>query len=311
MFGVAELILGYLQRNVGMRTDGLDASGSIHSRLRATTFGGLFYLNDGADGDRTFATNTVLESGVYRYNNMTVNTGVTITPTQSFLAFFVKGTLNLTGTATISASGKGAAGGLGGYCNTANSGTAGNPGVAGFGGAGSGASGGGRSATYMSGAGGDTDYPGGTAAAAANGNTGVGLPKGGRLWSDLQYLMACKGGGGGGGASVTSSTSASWVRGGAGGAGGGAILIVANNITGTGMLKSEGVAGSIGTQSDTNYGVASGGGGGGGGYIVVFGTLPSTITTSVVGGTGGPPATTTYYSGAAGGNGCFVNFPLT
>ncbi len=65
----------------------------------------IYYFWDGSDGDVTISVNTSLSRDMY-YNNLTVNTGVTLDP--AWYAIYVLGTLTLTWTAKIARNGNAA-----------------------------------------------------------------------------------------------------------------------------------------------------------------------------------------------------------
>jgi len=89
--------------NAGGLIDGKDVS--------AIKEGAPSLFGDGADGDAVVSSNTNLD--VFKmYNDLTIDSGITLTSTLKYLVIFVKGTLTVEG--TISMIGKGAAGGAGG-----------------------------------------------------------------------------------------------------------------------------------------------------------------------------------------------------
>ena len=105
--------------------------------------------------------------------------------------------------------------------------------------------------------------------------------------------------GGGGGAGDANNNA-----GGAGGAGGGLVFVIANAVSGSGTLSSDGAAGgsSTGTAND-----APGGGGGGGSVVVRAGTLGG-VTIQANGGAGGnqPIAGPETEGPGGGGGGGFI-----
>ncbi|MTV47855.1 hypothetical protein GJ688_02505 [Heliobacillus mobilis] len=304
MFGANEAVLAYIRRLVGAKTDRLDINGSLHSKIRGTMLSGVFFLNDGYDGLATWTTNTTLESGIYRLSSATVNSGVTLTPTGSFLGLFIQGTLTING--TLSASGKGAAGGSGANATNNAGHLPGYNGVDGFGPCGSGGGAGGTTLA-RGGGGGSTDVFGSNGGLNNPGTTGNNCTKGGRFASDLRDILSFCGAGGGGGAGYSGSSSYSG-KGGSGGAGGGCIFIVADTIIGTGAIRADGLSGGT-ANNGTSLSAAGGGGGGGGGCIFLFAKTISIPMLTVAGGAAGA-MDTAGNPGAAGGNGSVIKIPL-
>ncbi|MTV50764.1 hypothetical protein GJ688_17675 [Heliobacillus mobilis] len=290
MFGANEMVLAYIRRLVGSKTDRLDPNGSLHAKMKASMFSGLFFLNDGTDGAMTHSSTTTVESGVYRLSSLSINSGVTIFPTSSFLCFLVQGTATING--TISASGKGSAGGVNPQSTNAN----GTNGLDGYGACGAGGDGGNFS-TFTKGLGGNTDV--------LSGVPGSNCTKWGRFGGDVRQLLSFQGGGGGSGACTVYSSGSS--RGGTGGNGGGVILILADTITGTGAIRADGTAGANGYSSGNYAGSngGGGGGGGGGGSIILIGKTISVPTLSANGGSAGTSSGGTTVAGA-GGNGSII-----
>lgn len=238
----------------------------------------------GVDGDVTITTNTTL-SGIKRYNNFTINAGVTVTIEQGKpLIIFARGTVTING--IIDGDGKGALGGI-----SANSGANGDCGSGGGGGGGySGAGANGGPSNYLG-----ENRPGGSGGSMGNNNGGAGSSL-----SNLKRFMYEIGltGGSGGGAGGIGNTGVS----GAGGNGGGVIIIVAPTIivASGATIKANGANGAngVGGGSASSYG---GGGGGGGGLIYAQAkSYTSTGTIQVNFGTGG---TDDGSNNGAGGNG--------
>ena len=256
----------------------------------------------GGDGNVTISSNTTL-SDVKYYDNIVINSGVTVTKASSPLVIYAKGTITVNG--TIDMTGKGGAGG--------SQATAGNS-AGGAGGTsvnmqqGTGATGGAGSAGQGGGS-----YPGGQDHSAQSGSAGGAGGAGGAnsssvspntkhvtkfTMNETNFVGAGGGGGGAGGnggnsgfpnggsacngAINGSNNGVGYGRGGAGGAGGGMIVLIGNSIVigSGGAIKCNGNNGTAGTggilsenynSNSCNFGGDSGNGGGGaggnGGYI--------------------------------------------
>jgi hypothetical protein len=249
--------------------------------LQAAVSGlGAAIFGDGSDGDVTISSNTSLAADMY-YNNLTVNSGVTLSTNGYRL--FVRGTLTVEGSIADNGSTGGGtragtsayngawAGGSGGT----TTGTAGSSGSAGPGGGNGGAGG-----TGSGGAGG----AGGTNSTAYLSVYGANKQLRNLAWVigphgngvTAQALEGGSGGGGGGG----NSTQA----GGAGGSGGGIVLTAARVLAGSGSITANGGAGANATNTNTG-----GGGGGGGGrvFLVSTATTVGSLTVTANGGAGG------------------------
>ena len=265
-----------------------------------------YHFGDGSDGDVTFdgssavtgwtrsgSTYTFNAGAIPQYNNVTIDSGVTVNPTHCPL--YVNGTLTLNGTIVgQNHSTKNASAGTQGFGALPSGSTPfyGGSTSGGNGTTGGGQAGGASGTGCIGGAGGAAGSNGG--GAGANGGT-VTIPTnaaGGLAyaWSynaissaltrtpsaPNQYLYGTGGGGGrGNGASV----------GGGGGGGGAVVGLMARYITGTGSCDVSGGNGAQGTASG-----CSGGGGGGGGVVWVLTSTAYaswTFTTNVAGGTKG------------------------
>ena len=296
-----------------------------------STQANTFMFGDGSDGDVVISVDTALTQNAF-YHNLTVNSGINLTPS-GFLVC-VSGTLTLTATGTINANGAvgatgGAstnAGGAGGGANQyLSGGSGGGAGSNGGGGASSGAAsrayrgvvitGSGNAAAGAAGVSGGAGQGGGGGGGEGVGGSvaaGTTIAQSAGDIHDLFNAMnggfmgrgsspntwtSGVGGGGGGGDNVTPRS------GGGGGGGGGTVVVRANNIVGTGLIQAKGGNGGNGSAGAANR--VGGGGGGSGGIIVViqrFGIAPNAtggVTTSVTGGTGGLPVN----AGGAGGAG--------
>jgi hypothetical protein len=259
--------------------------------------------------------------------NLTINAGITFTPTyrKLFTFIYVKGNLTINGTVTMTKrganhSGTGTSGGTtpaaairiasgtfssvvnpqipsaGGSGAPASSGT-GNSGTAGTSG---GTGGGGSGSTGTGGTGGagapGTSFSGGPGGGGRNTggatNAPAGTPNGGRggdAASSGPYTGA--GTGNPGGTGVGSNTSRS-------GTGGVLIIICTGILSGSGTVSAAGEGG--GTSSGSGGTDGNGGASGGGSVTIMYGTDSSTITPTASGGSalgGGGPA------GGAGGAG--------
>lgn len=232
------------------------------------------YFGDGSDGDVVISTNTTLTRDMY-YNNLTVNSGVTLT-TGNY-KIFVKETLTNNGII------KGILltnGGARKQWNEDGVNVGGNGFFGGNGGSGGGGAAGGLG--YIK-----SDDEAKDLIFFMNTKTVSNLSK------TLPFIYASNVLGGGGGTSGNSKSSSSLYYGGKGGGGGGIVFICARNITGTGSFD---VAGEVGENS--GGGGATGGGGGGGGCIIFFyETTSNSFTYNLNGGNGGTP------SGGNGGYG--------
>ncbi len=259
------------------------------------------FCADASDGDATISGNTTL-TGPKFYNNLTVNSGVTVSC--DGFPIFVKGKLLNNG--TIAADGNNASGqtagtntsvnrplGGGGGQTGGNGGAAGaNAGTAGTGSASFGTS------TGNGGAGG----AGASAAGAAGGDNANVATSTGQAWhahnhtimnhwlgnSTSGFTRGGAGGGGGGGGSGA---------GGGGGGGGNVMQIYAHHIDNrSGTIRSHGGNGGNGS------GTGGGGGGGGGGFIRIRCNIYQGTAPSVAGGSGG----TGNVAGASGSVGLVI-----
>ncbi|WP_128426283.1 hypothetical protein [Gudongella oleilytica] len=290
-------------------------------------FNGMFnYASD----DETISSDTSLSEHINVYNNLTINAGITLSGRSGVTYIFVKETLTING--TISASGKGSAGGA----ITAPAGSGGNGGgiliilarkILGSGSIkASGADGGdttsGSASTTTStdgtagsfkglsiGAG--TSYLAPSAPDATrmkkaalamnlillNDSGGAGGASGGKDDSSTYYSNSAGAGGSGiigqGGAAYRTSVSGNNGSPGGGGGGGAVVVLSMETIPAITIEAKGGNAGAIVSQSYANPG-----GGGGGGLISIM-APGSSATTNAAGGNGGAPGV----SGVAGGNG--------
>ena len=286
----------------------------------------------GGDGNVTIASNTTL-SDVKYYDNLVINSGVTVTKASSPLVIYAKGTITVNG--TIDMTGKGGAAGSG---NSASSGAGGAGGTSVNMQQGAGANGGAGSAGSSGGS-----YPGGQDNPAQNGGSGGAGGAGGANSSSVSpntkhvtkftmnetNFVGAGGGGGGAGGNGGNSSFPNGVSpcsgntnagdGGNGGAGGGMIVLIGNKITigSGGSIKCNGNNGTAGTggansqsQHGCNFGGTSGNGGGGaggnGGYIyLVYNSLTNNGSNNlqVSAGTGAAAGTGGNGTASAGGNG--------
>jgi len=295
----------------------------------------------GGDGNITISSNTTL-SDVKYYDNLVINSGVTVTKASSPLVIYAKGTITVNG--TIDMTGKGGAGT--GYATSgSSSGAAGGTslnmqqGAGATGGAGSAGSSGGS-------------YPGGSDNPAQNGSAGGAGGAGGAnsssvspntkhvtkfTMNETNFVGAGGGGGGAGGNGGNSSfpngvspcsgaqnginNGVGYGRGGKGGAGGGMIVLIGNSIVigSGGSIKCNGENGTVGTggilsenynANSCDFGGDSGNGGGGaggnGGYIyLVYNALTNNGSSNIQvnAGTGAAAGTGGNGTASAGGNG--------
>jgi len=283
-----------------------------------------FVRSDGSDGDVTITSDTTLTRDMF-YNNLTIQTGVTLKP--NGFRIFVKDTLYLYG--TIDFSGKN--GGNGGT-NAAGIGGAGVPagtvpgsiagangGRGGLGGSyspdpGNNGINASKSLQNTNGRNGGNGGGGSGGAGASGGTGGTATLASGVDWRwEKNYLIpyllldnsfqVTAGGAGGGGGGV-GSIGYNAGGGGGGGASGGCIFIVAKRIVGNGSIRARGGdGGNGGNGGGGNTGGGGGGAGGNGGVIIaIYNELDSQIVFDVAGGQGGAGGTG-YSNGQPGQNG--------
>jgi hypothetical protein len=282
-------------------TNGSSVTSVDDNNIETQAITGVSEWGDGSDGNVTLSSNTSL-SGAKYYNNLTINSGVTITGASPII-IFARGTVTINGTITPdrTAGGAGGSGGAGGNATTAtpDSSVVANVGKIG----GSGVVGGiGFIHDNYLGASGGNGGASGTHASSGNqpvnngGAGGIRVPLQSATPSQLMSKIRTsvltnpnsKGGGGSGGAGGGGGGSGSAYcnpsgfnggNGGAGGAGGGSVIIMAPTIifNSGASINSNGLAGtngSVGGNGNSCSGFdsgaggqryASGGGGGGGG----------------------------------------------
>ncbi len=232
----------------------------------------------------------IMVQRIPQYTNVNINSGYYLTATAwngtlgGIVFFRATGTVTVTG--SINMDSRGYYGGAGGAANNQTNGYngEGTNAVRTLGGA---ANYGGGNAGIYSGLGGGGAGSYGVAGTANNNSNASGSVYG-YASSDNLYL----GSGGGGGSTWYDGTGSG--TGGAGGAGGGAIFVVADTITITGTITTNGTAGGNGVTH------GSGGGGGSGGTVTLIGRS-LTIGTNLITATGG--AGGTGYSSRNGGTG--------
>lgn len=282
--GANQSTLDTININIGSNADPASASGSLHAKLKGIKSIGWPYFDlfgDGSDGDYSPASNATLTKHLYRFRNVNIPNGVTISTLPFGVIIFAQ-TVNIDG--LLTASGKGASGG------DSTTAKAGNPGQS--------------CDSYLGGAGGGGGYPsiadtsggrgGSTRLANGGGSKQPGQNGNFCLLPQLNLFdFTCGAGGGSGGGSGSK-------QGGAGGAGGGAIIIECNQLTGGGAIRAEGIAGG---SSPGAYNGGGGGGGGGGGIIIIASTI-SVATISASGGAGGTGSGNA--QGGAGGSGSIL-----
>jgi len=264
-------------------------------------FGLPFPFGDGGLGDVTLTANTTISSyDIREYKNLTVNSGVTLSTTETATAvmiLYASERLILDGTLDMDTDG--GAGGL-----------AGNPGVDGtdyitsYGG--SGAGGGAKFSGVLGGAGGSTIIAGGVAGSGAGGDGAAGAVIGNsnlaaiRMRQDaLDEALVSWGAGGGGGGNTTTTV-------GKGGSGGGAILIFAQEliVASTGIITADGENGEDGINGVSKSG---GGGGGAGGLIFIMSRkITNSGSIAATGGAGGTAGDPDGGDGGVGGAGTVI-----
>lgn len=296
----------YVEDEAGFRLDatsGLEVNDGIIKANIGGGYIGNFSTGDGSDGDVTLTSNTTYTNKIKQFKNLTINAGVTLTIDNSII--FVSKTLTVKG--TISANGKGYAGGAerqddpgdgndgDGLDDVYNDDNVDDFGI--YAGAGGGGGGGmfKTPTTATGGAGGRCSGAGGAGGVGnSNGSGGSSgsFPSQFSSFLNILQLMKCKGAGGGGGAAI------SMYDGGAGGAGGGVIIIMCRTLdiqTGSTITAN----GNDGASED-----AGGGGGGGGLIFIQYKTLIANNGTQTVnGGSGGSGTDINGGDGGAGGTG--------
>lgn len=280
-------------------------------------------FGDGSDGSAIISSNTSLSSDMF-YENLTINTGVTLNP--NGYRIFVRGTLTTTGTGKIASNGNdgnpgvNATAGTGGAAAYSSGslpiplagGNGGNGGTT-FGASGSAGTAGTNQARSLmdndAAAGGDggTDGSSGGTGGAAGTNT-VSIANKPRIFLSAYNLFEIvsgtvqvfsvspsSGGGGGGG---TPDNADGGGGGGAGSSGGCVFIAFAN---GSGTINIEAIGGNGGNGGNGAAGAGGGGGGGNGGSILVI-YKDATLNTNVSAGTGGTAGSGTDPSNGGNGN---------
>jgi hypothetical protein len=255
---------------------------------------------DGNLGSAIYSSNTNLAKGIYAYDDLTINAGITLGCSDAsggFLILLVKGLATIPG--ILNLDGKGAAGGAAVGANVVgNVGTAGALGGGGAAGGGGGANNGGSGGAGISFSTYTTSGGVGDAGAGNNGsvaNTTAVATIVNRPASDFFETF----GGGGGGSGGTGAGGS----GGAGGDGGGTIILIADEIDFSGTATADGANGSNGAS------FGGGGGGGAGGAVImacrIF--IANIGSTTVTGGSGGT-GFSGYGNGGTGGAGLSEQF---
>ena len=279
-------------------------TGTEGSPTWSKTVGADSLFGDGSDGDITISTTTDYGSSNVKYtDNMTINSGVTLSANSPFI-IFATDTITVNGTLSVhtgNAGGAGGSGGAGGAGGIPAGGSGQDGGAGGTGGNGvagyinTGSTSGGVGGAGQSGGG----QSGGSAGVAGNSNQGtidsLILHKSivNKLANPIMYASSgCGGGGGGGGAGgdaggagyQAGGAGGAGGSGGAGGAGGGTIILVAKNIIigASGSIQANGGDGGAGNNGAAGGGGSGGffpgfsgaggggGGGGNGGFIYLF-----------------------------------------
>ena len=294
------------------------------------------YYGDGSDGDDVVISSSTTFGTIKQYNkSLTINNGVTITPTatsNATIMILVNGTFTLNG--TINMDGKGGIGGTatqggtpagGGGSGGSGQGRTGMRGVKGLNCGGSGGTGGAGGTSRTASNGNGTAMQGGIAVPGMNCETNIIKTKPNILSKSLPQIYGCGGssgssGGGGAPGGTGGAYGGAGGAGGAGGNGGGGVIIVCKTFNNTGSITANATDGSNATGgssggNDSGHqggggGGAGGGGGGEGGSIIIayqtltaLGTVTSTAgaagSASGVGGNGSSAGS----SGSAGGAG--------
>ena len=323
---------------------GLSAAFSIDgsNNLQYANAALVSLYGSGVDGDVTISVNTTLARDMY-YNNLTVNSGVTLN-TNGFKVY-VRSTLTNDGTiGTVGNNGTNGvsfgSAGVGGaatnfslalnsidiFINGSPAGTNG-----GLGSSTNGASSGAvtYNAVYLGGKGGVGGQggtgPGGTRGSGGAINTTFNGIDAKRYINALteSFMMglvfpASSVSGTGGGAGAGGGAGTGGGSGGGGGSGCKGVNIHAFQMINTGTIRAIGGNGGNGSApTGANAGGGAGGGGGGGGFMyLIYGSLANTGTITVAGGTGGTGAAgvgtgTAGANGANGGDGTIVEIDTT
>ena len=281
------------------------------------------YYGDGSDGDDVVISSSTTFGTIKQYNkSLTINSGVTITPTatsNATIIILVNGTLTLNG--TINMNGKGGIGGplttggtsgSGGGDGSAGQGRNGMHGVKGLNCGGSGGTGGAGGKGRVASSGRGDQMQGGMAVPGINCELNIIKTKPNILSKSLPQFYGCGGsagssGGGGSAGSTAGAYGGACGVGGAGGNGGGGVLIICKTFNNTGSITANATDGSDATggsgggndgghQGGGGGGAGGGGGGEGGSIIIAYQTLTALGTvTSTAGAAGG--------SSGIGGNG--------
>jgi hypothetical protein len=270
------------------------------------------------------ATADTVSSFIAVDGNLTINSGVTFTPSNRklFTCIYVNGDLTVNGTLTMNARGanhSGTAkqdiriitgtyssvsnpqipsdGGAGAAAaSSSNGNVTGNTGTAGTaGGSGGGASGGvrnnsGGSATTSGAGRGGTSFSGGSGGGGiwyqSGGTAGSGTVNGGAGGNGVQDTANATAFGGAGNPGGTNAGRNAATSSNGDGTGGILIIFVAGSLLGSGTISANGVQGKTYTGGET-FGWSGGGGSGGGSVTVVYRYDSSTITPVATGGAGG------------------------
>jgi len=256
-----------------------DGSGFLEGRTYTrnkdnTTFSNIndLYYGTASDGDVTISVNTTLSSDM-NYNNLTINSGVTLN-TAGYLVY-VRETLTNNGTITDTT-------------NTSRQVIYGL--IAGIaGGAGANAPSGANSAGS---AGSSGSYP--------NGYGGAG-GSAGDSFSSVYGGNGEKGQFGGGGGSGGTRGSGNGAIGGAGGSGRGVVIIFCKTLVNNSSITTSGIAGSTGGSGDA--GAGGGGGGSAGSIRITYSTLTTLGSITAIGGAGGGGGSRTDSQAGYGGAG--------
>lgn len=298
-----------LQNIFDNSTNGFSATDVQSAIEEASNFStlDLALFGDGSDGNVSLSSGTTTLSRTMYYNNLTLSSTAILNPNGFHI--YVKGTLAISGTASITyngAAGGNAANGTAGTGAAAQNGSStevGVPAAGGNGASGAGAAGSvGTVPSTFVGLGGDGG-PGGAGGASGTGASGgaqTGTPvvtyrpeRSVLLSSNIgpQGSFKRPGQGGAGGSSGGAQVASLGGGGGGGGSGGGFIAIHArifNSTSSVGVVANGGNGGNGGNGTVVNAGGGGGGGGAGGGYIsIIAKTITALGTLTVTGGSGG------------------------
>ena len=306
------------------------------SNVEKSAIKGIDEWGDGSDGNATLSSNTSLSEAKY-YNNLTINSGVTVTGASPMI-IFARGTVTINGTITPNRTDAPTSAGAGGAGGSVSNSSMANqlPYAGGQGGAGLVGTAGFKHNNPYGAGGGSGGHSGGAQPSqlvySNGGSSGVQADIVDRIPSQLMTKIRTSiianpnssggggasgaGGGGGGGGQDSGGGGGNGGSGGAGGKGGGSVIIIAptiifnsgSSILSNGLAGTNGTYGNAGGSPYVQFRRGGGGGGGGGGngghggsIIFMYKSLTDNGTTNITGGAGSTGGT----GGAGGGGGTY------